>query len=381
MLSRADLEAREALTLAPYAALSRDAGGRESPEPESEARTAFMRDRDRILHTGAFRRLDHKTQVFLNVRGDHYRTRLTHTLEVQQVARTAALRLGLNETLAEAQALAHDLGHPPYGHAGERLLDELVRGHGLESGFDHNVQARRIVTELEERYPDFPGLNLTRTVLDGLHKHGRAAAGLGQPTLEAQLVDVADALAYTAHDLEDGLRSGLLEAGDLLGLRLWRTVLERSGLSGERLGRLERRTLHRELLGFLIGDLTAASAEAIAASGVSSVAEVRAQSAYLIRHSPPVSEMLGETRQFLFAHLYRHWRVEVQVAQAEQILTTLFGAYLARPQMLPPAYAARLEEAGEVRTVCDFIAGMTDRYALDVYEELTRPGLGMGWAR
>ncbi|GHG08393.1 deoxyguanosinetriphosphate triphosphohydrolase-like protein 1 [Deinococcus piscis] len=379
MLTRADLEAREAATLAPYAALSRDSGGREYPEPESESRTAFQKDRDRVLHTGAFRRLEHKTQVFLNVRGDHYRTRLTHTLEVQQVARSAALRLGLNETLAEAQALAHDLGHPPYGHAGERLLDELVRAHGESSGFDHNVQARRIVTQLEDRYADFPGLNLTRTVLDGLNKHGRQ--GIGQPTLEAQLVDVADALAYTAHDLEDGLRSGLLEEGELLELGLWGEALARTGLGGMGLDKRARRTLHRDLLGYLIGDLTRASGAAIATSGVSSVAGVRAQPGYLIRHSPEVAALLGETRQFLFARLYRHWRVEVQVAQAEQILTTLFGAYLARPQMLPPAYAARLEAAGEVRTVCDFIAGMTDRYALDMYEELTRPGLSMGWVR
>ncbi|ADY25506.1 Deoxyguanosinetriphosphate triphosphohydrolase-like protein [Deinococcus proteolyticus MRP] len=379
MLTRADLEAREAATLAPYAALSRDSGGREYAEPESESRTAFQKDRDRVLHTGAFRRLEHKTQVFLNVRGDHYRTRLTHTLEVQQVARSAALRLGLNETLAEAQALAHDLGHPPYGHAGERLLDELVRAHGEPSGFDHNHQARRIVTQLEDRYPDFPGLNLTRTVLDGLNKHERA--GAGQPTLEAQLVDLADALAYTAHDLEDGLRSGLLQEGELQELRLWREMVDRSGLGGAALGKRERRTLHRELLGFLIGDLTRASAEAVARSGVSSVADVRAQEAYLMGHSREVAALLGETRQFLYGRLYRHWRVEMQVAQAEQILTTLFGAYLARPQMLPPAYAARLKVAGEVRTVCDFIAGMTDRYALDIYEELTRPGLGLEWTR
>ena len=379
MLTRADLEAREAALLAPYAARSAQSGGREYPEPESQSRTAFARDRDRILHTGAFRRLEHKTQVFLNVRGDHYRTRLTHTLEVAQVARSAALRLGLNETLAEAQALAHDLGHPPFGHAGERLLNRLMHEAGEERGFNHNRQALRIVTELEERYPQSPGLNLTRTVLAGLHKHERQ--GLGQPTLEAQLADVADALAYTAHDLEDGLRSGLLEEGDLLELRLWREVLRRASLTGERLSKLERRTLHRELLGFLIGDLTQASAEATAASGVSSVRDVRAQPGYLICHSAPVAEMLGETRRFLLARLYRHWRVEMQVAQAEMVLSTLFAAYLARPALLPPAYATRIEGTGLERTVCDFIAGMTDRYALDRYEELTRPSQGLEWVR
>ncbi|WP_034357347.1 dGTP triphosphohydrolase, partial [Deinococcus phoenicis] len=230
MFTRADLEAREAATLAPYATLSRRSRGREYPEPGSGTRTAFQKDRDRVLHTTAFRRLEYKTQVFLNAQGDHYRTRLTHTLEVQQVARSVALTLGLNETLAEALALAHDLGHPPFGHAGERVLDGLMAGHG---GFDHNTQARRIVTRLEDRYPDFPGLNLTLDTLDGLNKHDRA--GLGPPSLEAQLVDAADALAYTAHDLDDGLRSGLLTPGALEALPLWRELLSRVPLQSPHL--------------------------------------------------------------------------------------------------------------------------------------------------
>ncbi|GAA5512719.1 deoxyguanosinetriphosphate triphosphohydrolase-like protein [Deinococcus carri] len=373
MFTRADLEAREAATLAPYATLSRDSRGREYPEARSETRTAFQKDRDRILHTTAFRRLEYKTQVFLNAQGDHYRTRLTHTLEVQQVARSVALTLGLNETLAEAIALAHDLGHPPFGHAGERVLDGLMEGQGAppNNTFDHNTQAQRIVTRLEDRYPDFPGLNLTLDTLDGLNKHDRA--GLGPPGLEAQLVDAADALAYTAHDLDDGLRSGLLTPEQLEALPLWRELLARVPVQSPQLTERDRRTLHRELLGWLIGDLTTASAAAITASGVGSAEEVRALPERLITYSAPMRERLRETGTFLRENLYRHWRVEMQVEQATRLLTTLFTAFLARPSMLPPQVRARAEVDGLPRAVCDFIAGMTDRYAGEVYAALTPP--------
>uniref|UniRef100_UPI00286986B9 dGTP triphosphohydrolase n=1 Tax=Deinococcus sp. TaxID=47478 RepID=UPI00286986B9 len=241
MVTRAELEAREAATLAPYATLSQGTRGREHPEAESATRTAFQKDRDRVLHTTAFRRLEAKTQVFLNASGDHYRTRLTHTLEVQQVARSVALNLGLNETLAETIALAHDLGHPPFGHAGERVLNDLMREHG---GFDHNAQARRIVTLLEYRRPDSPGLNLTVDTLDGLNKHDRE--GHGRPSLEAQVVDAADALAYTAHDLDDGLRSGLITPEQLSTLPLWQELTRRAGLNADSISDSERRSLHRE---------------------------------------------------------------------------------------------------------------------------------------
>ncbi|GMA13862.1 deoxyguanosinetriphosphate triphosphohydrolase [Deinococcus metallilatus] len=373
MFTRADLEAREAATLAPYATLSRDSRGREYPEPESETRTAFQKDRDRILHTTAFRRLESKTQVFLNVpfgrgQGDHYRTRLTHTLEVQQVARSVALMLGLNETLAEAIALAHDLGHPPFGHAGERVLDALMAEYG---GFNHNTQARRIVTRLEDRYPGFPGLNLTLDTLDGLNKHDRA--GLGPPGLEAQLVDAADALAYTAHDLDDGLRSGLLTPEGLEALPLWQELLSRVPVQSPHLTERDRRVLHRELLGWLIQDLTAASDSAIRASGVTCAAQVRAQPERLITYSAPMRELLAETGVFLRENLYRHWRVEMQVEQGTRLLNTLFTAFLARPSMLPPAVRARAEVDGLPRAVCDFIAGMTDRYAGEMYAALVPP--------
>lgn len=379
MLTRADLEAREAATLAPYATLSAQSRGREYPEAESATRTAFQKDRDRILHTTAFRRLEYKTQVFVNAQGDHYRTRLTHTLEVGQVARSVALTLGLNETLAEAIALAHDLGHPPFGHAGERVLDTLMAEYGAppENTFDHNTQARRIVTRLEDRYPDFPGLNLTLETLDGLNKHDRA--GLGPPSLEAQLVDAADALAYTAHDLDDGLRSGLLTPQQLETLPLWRELLARVPVQSPQLTERDRRTLHRELLGWLIEDLTTASEAAICASGVTSAAEVRALPERLITYSTPMRELLHETGLFLREHLYRHWRVEMQVEQAARLLQTLFTAYLARPSMLPPQVRVQAELDGLPRAICDFMAGMTDRYATEMHAALVPPSGPVSW--
>ncbi|MFD2609601.1 deoxyguanosinetriphosphate triphosphohydrolase [Deinococcus taklimakanensis] len=380
MISRLDLEAREEMALAPYATRSARHRGREYPEEESESRTAFHKDRDRVLHTAAFRRLEAKTQVFLNVTqsaGDHYRTRLTHTLEVQQVARSVALNLGLNETLAETIALAHDLGHPPFGHAGERVLNALMDGEG---GFDHNTQARRIVTLLEQRYLAFPGLNLTRDTLDGLNKHGRAdlPPQARQPGLEAQLVDAADALAYTAHDLDDGLRSGLITPAQLEALPLWQQLTARAGV-GPHLSSLDRRVLHRELLGWLIRDLTHASSQSIRESGVRTPEEVRAAPERLITYSPEMRALLRDTRVFLRDQLYRHWRVEMQVEQATRALHTLYHAYLNRPGMLPPQAQARAAVGGLPRAVCDHIAGMTDRYALETYASLTPPAAPGHW--
>lgn len=371
MIFRADLEAREAATLAPYAVLSRDAV-REQPEAESQTRTAFQKDRDRVLHTTAFRRLEAKTQVFLNAAGDHYRTRLTHTLEVQQVARSVALSLGLNETLAETVALAHDLGHPPFGHAGERVLNALMEGHG---GFNHNLQARRIVTLLEDRSPEQTGLNLTLETLDGLNKHERT--GLGQPSLEAQVVDAADALAYTAHDLDDGLRSGLITPADLSELRLWQELLSRTGLPAYPLTAAGRRLLHRELLGWLIRDLTEASAAQIQASGVHSPQAVRAQAGKLLTYSPEMKDLLRETGEFLRDKLYRHWQVEMQVEQASKVLQRLFQAFMERPSMLPERPRARLQHDPLPRVICDHMAGMTDRYALETHASLTPPSFAV----
>ncbi|WP_424951375.1 deoxyguanosinetriphosphate triphosphohydrolase [Deinococcus sp.] len=365
LVSRQTLEEREVQTLAPYATLSRDQRGRAYPETESATRTAFQKDRDRVLHTAAFRRLEYKTQVFLNSQGDHYRTRLTHTLEVAQVARSAALALGLNETLAETIALAHDLGHPPFGHAGEAILNGLAQGYG---GFDHNIQTRRIVTELEDRYPDFPGLNLTRATLDGLAKHSRLISG--EHGLEAQLVNVADGLAYSAHDLDDGLRSGLISPHDLRGLPLWEHLMGRLNLNPEQISEKDRRTIVRELLGWLIGDLVAASHARIEAAGVNTPQDVAAHPTPLMDFSDGVNSDLRELGLFLKARLYSHPVVLRQVAQAEHCLHSLWNAYLRRPGMLPPGAQARLEQGGLERTVCDHLAGMTDRYALEEYRSL-----------
>lgn len=376
MFTRPDLEAREAATLAPTATLSRDHGGREHHEEESETRTAFQKDRDRVLHTTAFRRLEAKTQVFLSAAGDHYRTRLTHTLEVQQVARSVALSLGLNETLAETIALAHDLGHPPFGHAGERVLNQLLSDEG---GFNHNLQARRIVTLLEHPKSDYPGLNLTRDTLDGLNKHHRA--GLGQPSLEAQVVDAADALAYTAHDLDDGLRSGLITPHQLNELPLWTELTRRAGLHGHDLSEQGRRTLHRHLLGWLIRDLTHASHASITASGVTTPAQVRAWPTRLITYSPDMRDLLRDTGTFLRENLYRHWRVEMQVEQATQVLHGLYHALMNRPSMLPPTYRALAASEGQPRATCDYLSGMTDRYALDTHAGITPGGPATLWPR
>jgi len=375
LVTRQTLEDREARTLAPYATLSRASLGRLHPEPESVSRTAFQKDRDRVLHTEAFRRLEYKTQVFLNAQSDHYRTRLTHTLEVAQVARTAALALGLNETLAETIALAHDLGHPPFGHAGEAILNALMQGHGntghgdsRHGGFDHNAHTLRIVTELEDRYPDFAGLNLTRETLDGLAKHRPTSSG--QHSLEAQLVNVADGLAYSAHDLDDGLRSGLISPSELRGLPLWQQLLGRLNLDTDSLNERDRRTVQRELLGWLISDLVAASHARIEAAGVQTPGDVTAQTENLICFGDGVSSGLAELGRFLRAGLYAHPVVLRQVAQAEHCLHGLWHAYLKRPGMLPPGAQARLAANGLERTVCDHIAGMTDRYALEEYRNL-----------
>lgn len=375
LVTRQTLEDREAQTLSPYATLSRASLGRLHPEPESVSRTAFQKDRDRVLHTEAFRRLEYKTQVFLNTQSDHYRTRLTHTLEVAQVARTAALALGLNETLAETIALAHDLGHPPFGHAGEAILNALMQGHGntghgdsRHGGFDHNAHTLRIVTELEDRYPDFAGLNLTRETLDGLAKHRPTSSG--QHSLEAQLVNVADGLAYSAHDLDDGLRSGLISPIELRGLPLWQQLLGRLNLDTDSLNERDRRTVQRELLGWLISDLVAASHARIEAAGVQTPGDVTAQTENLICFGNGVSSGLAELGRFLQAGLYAHPVVLRQVAQAEHCLHGLWHAYLKRPGMLPPGAQARLAAGGLERTVCDHIAGMTDRYALEEYRNL-----------
>ena len=376
LYTRERLLAIEDRVLAPYAMRASQTRGREYPEEESAFRTPFQKDRDRVIHTTAFRRLEYKTQVFVNYEGDYYRTRLTHTLEVAQVARSLARALGLNEDLAETVALAHDLGHPPFGHAGERVLAELMADHG---GFDHNAQSLRIVTHLEKRYPGFRGLNLTFEVREGIAKHETAydvpdkTFGEGMPTLEAQIVNLADEIAYNAHDLDDGLRSGLLTPGQLESVGLLVEVAAEAELELPRLDEFSRRVLIRELLGAMITDVILATDANLNRHGIESVEGVRRFPAPLAAYSPEMAEKVAELRNFLYQNLYRHWRIVRQVGKARHVLRRLFTAYVEMPEMLPPSVQQAAETEGLHRAVCDYVAGMTDRFALDEYARLFDP--------
>ncbi len=376
LYTRDRLLALEDETLAPYAMRASQTRGREHPEEESAYRTPYQKDRDRVIHTTAFRRLEYKTQVFVNYEGDYYRTRLTHTLEVAQVARSLARALGLNEDLAETVALAHDLGHPPFGHAGERVLAELMADHG---GFDHNAQSLRIVTHLEKRYPGFRGLNLTYEVREGIAKHETAydvpdsAFGEGRPTLEAQIVNLADEIAYNAHDLDDGLRSGLLGPADLLEVPLLREVAAEAGIELPSLEEFSRRVLIRELLGALITDVIHATHARLEQNRIQSVEDVRRFPAPLAAYSEEMAGKVAELRNFLYRNLYRHWRILRQVGKARHVLERLFTAYIRMPEMLPPTVQEAAEAEGLYRAVCDYVAGMTDRFALDEYARLFDP--------
>ncbi len=376
--SREQLEEAEDRSLAPYGIRSRLSRGRAYPEDEPAYRTAFQRDRDRILHTTAFRRLEYKTQVFVNHEGDYYRTRLTHTLEVAQIGRTVARALGANEDLVEAICLAHDLGHPPFGHSGEKTLQRLMADHG---GFDHNRQSIRIVTELERRYPDFPGLNLTWEVREGIVKHETeydvADAAAYDPDLrghlEAQICNAADELAYTAHDLDDGLRSGLIEPAQLTGLALWEHLLDSLGARGQPLDELARHRLIRRLIGLEVSDLVEATNRRIQQANAHSPADLQRLPYNVIGHSDSMQAMNRQLKDFLFQNLYQHHRVVRMQVKAERILEDLFEAYLRRPEVLSSEVQSRAREAGLERTVCDYIAGMTDRFALQEHDKLFNP--------
>jgi dGTPase len=380
IFSRTALEEREARDLAPYGLRSRDSRGRAyQPDPEPEDRTAFQRDRDRVLHTTAFRRLEYKTQVFVNFEGDYYRTRLTHTLEVAQIGRTVARALGANEDLVEAICLAHDLGHPPFGHSGEVALHRLMGGYG---GFDHNKQSLRIVTELERRYPEWPGLNLTWEAREGIVKHETeydvADASAFEPDkrghLEAQICNAADELAYTAHDLDDGLRSGLIEAPDLAGLDLWERARFSIGWHGETLDELTRHRLIRRLIGIEVEDLVHATDARISAAESGSVEALQRLPHNVIGWSEELASENRQLKRFLYENMYRHFRVVRMQVKAEAILSALFNAYMGEPMQLPRDVRLRAETMGDqARAVCDYIAGMTDRYALDEHSKLFDP--------
>ena len=378
MITRERLEEFEAEALAPYGHRSRDSRGREFPEDEPHYRTAFQRDRDRILHTTAFRRLEYKTQVFVVTEGDYYRTRLTHTLEVAQIARTFARALGGNEDLVEAISLAHDLGHPPFGHSGEATLGRLMAEHG---GFDHNKQSLRIVTELERRYPDFTGLNLTWEVREGIVKHETeydvSDAEDYEPEkrghLEAQIANVADELAYTAHDLDDGLRSNLISIGQLEGLALWEMLRESIDWTTDELDELTRHRLIRRLIGLEVSALLEATQQRIAVADLNSVEALQMLDHNVVGFSDEYVTMNQQLRSFLFANMYQHYRVVRMQTKAERFIEELFNAYVEKPEILPKKVQAQAQTREFYRMICDYLAGMTDRFALMEYSKLFDP--------
>ncbi|XHR28668.1 MAG: deoxyguanosinetriphosphate triphosphohydrolase [Chthoniobacteraceae bacterium] len=368
--------AQEAATLAPYAQRSGQSAGRRHAEPPHPLRTEYQRDYARIIHSRAFRRLEYKTQVFLNGTGDHLRTRLTHTMEVVSITRCIARALGLNEDLAEAIALAHDLGHAPFGHSGEEALDGLMRAYG---GFDHNEQSLRLVELIEKKYPHFEGLNLTFELLEGLQKHreiylpppGSHALCYLNPSLEAQVANLADEIAYYSHDLDDGLDCHLIHPAQLGELDVWR---ESHDDVKRRFPEIEGRELNAYVIRCIIDreveDVVTTSDAAIQASGVSSVEEVRRQPHPLVAYSEGLARANQQLRTFLYAHLYHHPDVAQMNGRACEMLGRVFEAYLAKPHLLGSITSARVECDGLHRAVCDYLAGMTDRYLLDEYARL-----------
>jgi dGTPase len=379
MLGREDLERREQEMLAPYAVKSAHSGGRVYPEAEHPLRLAFQRDRDRIVHSTAFRRLEYKTQVFVNHEGDHFRTRLTHTLEVAQIARTIARTLRLNEDLTECIALAHDLGHPPFGHAGERAMNEMMQPYG---GFEHNQQSLRIVEVLEERYPQFSGLNLTWETRDGLKKHqprflppdeaGHAAA-VG-PSLEAQVADYADEIAYNNHDIDDGLTSQMIELGSLREVPLWeehfRDIAQRFPQAP---AKIQWRQTVRAIIDSLVLDLCEETLRRLAANQIATAADVRRTHQPLVGFSPAMQRKNAALKSFLLEHLYRHYRIIRMAEKARRIIHDLFKVYADSPRQMPPSFSVRLPQEGMPRVLCDYIAGMTDRFALEEHRKLFDP--------
>jgi dGTPase len=367
----ADWQTRESLLLAPYAMHAADSAGRMHPEPPHPIRSPYQRDHDRIVHSSAFRRLAHKTQVFTGYLGDYHRSRLTHTLEVTGIARTLGRGLALNEDLVETLALAHDIGHPPLGHAGEDTLDELL---AAEGGFNHNAQALRIMELLENRYPDFPGLNLSREILDAqaARVKGRPAAGLrptAAPLLETQVVDAADSIAYDTHDADDAIELGLVTLEELLDLPLVARAAERVA---DRYGSLHgidrRRAVIHELVDMQAGDLIAESQATIARLGIDSVAAVRSQQTEagrplrVVTHSSGIAAGKKELEAFLFRKVYRSERVMSVRLAAQEKLSRLFQWYCDHPDAMAPSYRDRSATVGLRRSVADYLAGMTDRY-------------------
>ncbi|MFH0963378.1 MAG: deoxyguanosinetriphosphate triphosphohydrolase [Planctomycetota bacterium] len=377
MLTRSEIERREGEMLASYAARSAGSAGRRHSEEEHPYRSVYQRDKDRIIHCTSFRRLEYKTQVFVNHEGDYFRTRLTHTLEVAQISRVAARALLLNEDLTEAIALAHDLGHTPFGHSGEEALHRLMDGHG---GFEHNRHGLRVVEELEHQYSAFPGLNLSWEVREGMVKHAtrydtpvvEEFRPQDRPLLEAQVVDLADAIAYDSHDVDDGLKAGLLEEGDLATVELWRRCVEKGAVAAETADQRRARSV-RNLINLEVSDLVTATEERIRERGIRTTEDVRKASDPGICHSPEMARIKDELQDFLFRKLYRHYRVVRMSEKAKRFVMELFREYLEHTDQLPPEYQEQLASQSKHRVICDYIAGMTDRYAQDEYLRLFTP--------
>jgi len=373
--TREKMEEQEFAMLAPYAQKSGESAGRAHREPRHPYRTEYQRDLARVIHSRAFRRLEYKTQVFLNGTGDHLRTRLTHTIEVASISRTIARALGLNEDLAEAIALSHDLGHAPFGHSGEAMLDSLMRDNG---GFEHNAQSQRIVEIIEKKYPKFPGLNLSFEVLEGLKKHQKFHelskndhARFACPSLEAQIANLADEITYYSHDLDDGLECDLITLKQLGELEVWQENYERvrsdfPGLKGKELNTyVIRCIIDRE-----VEDVIVTSADMIATAGVNTVDDVRRQKKPLIRYSTRLVQANRKLRKFLYANLYYHPRVATANNRACALLKNVFKAYIKTPSLLGETTFHRLKKEGLHRTVCDYLSGMTDRYLIHEHTRL-----------
>jgi len=389
IVGREEVQRREDAELAPYAIRSARSRGRRVAEPEDPYRTPFQRDRDRIIHSSAYRRLGNKTQVFITFEGEHYRTRLTHTEEATQIAVTVARALAANQDLTEAISRAHDLGHAPFGHAGQDALAARMAGRG---GFEHNLQTLRVLDDLEVEYPDFRGLNVTMEVRDGVLAHGGAQDNqahrahrdepsivphdppLGQPSIESQIADIADEIAYGCHDLQDGLASGLVRREDVAraGLLWWQEAIGAITPRGGALSPdLERRRVKGYLINRFISDLIVASAARLAAASMGTPEEARLLPTRVIEFSPPVRAVRESLHAYLAAHLYRHQEVVTMGEKAKRLLTELFDAYSATPDQLPAPVLARVAAGLSLdRAICDHIASMTDRGAVREHHRL-----------
>jgi dGTPase len=374
MITREQLENREEQTLAPFAAKSGRSVGRKDPEPEHEFRTAYQRDRDRVIHCAAFRRLQYKTQVFVNHEGDYYRTRLTHSTEAAQISRTIARAMGLNEDLCEVVALGHDLGHTPFGHSGQDALDECMKEHG---GFEHNRQSIRVIEILEHRYPGFAGLNLSFETRESIRKHGWPGRKDVEPEyhpewaplLEGQVVDFSDSIAYDAHDIDDSAKAGLLTEDQLSGLEIWKRATEGSNLTGE----MRIRAAVRQIINLEVTDLVETTLANVKRLRLNSLEAVRAATEGAVGFSPEMDRQKKALQHFLHQNVYRHYRVLIMSEKARRFIADLYKSYSANPMTLPPHFQDWAKQVGVHRAVADYIAGMTDRYCQDEYRKLFYP--------